>query len=237
MFVNKVLRRLKLIIRKAYHKIVPAKPVTKHSAEEWQSFAQEGEFEFHVGDTWRTSNDFVNQSRRLFEHFGFSAQGYAGKTVVDLGAGSKLRSKFFEKAKLVVIEPLADRFRDSIDWCDLNDANQVYSYPAEQKIEELEGQADLLVSINVLDHCYNFETIIANIASYLAPDGIAFLSFDKHEVADEMHPIHVTEEICEAIFSQAGLEIQKFSTGAGSILKTYGHGPYCLNYWLGKRRA
>jgi hypothetical protein len=63
-----------------------------------------------------------------------------------------LRSKFFQGAHLVVIEPLADRLIAEVEGCDLQDAAEVHSRPAEQLIESLVGTADLVVSINVVDH-------------------------------------------------------------------------------------
>ena len=101
-----------------------------------------------------------------------------------------------------------------------------------------DGRADLLVSMNVLDHCFDFPEILDNVREYLKVDGLAFLSFDKHEEADEMHPLELTEEICERLFVDRGLRIERQSAGFGGVLgehQTYGHGPYCLNYWL--RRA
>lgn len=210
-------------------------PLTKVDRRIWVREAQEGEFQFHKADTWRQTEDFRRQSKELFEHFGLHRDFYRGKTIIDLGAGSKLRSKYFEGARLIAIEPLADRFLREIPWCDLRDAAEVYSLPAEEQIPQCVGRADLLISINVLDHCYNFEAIVDNVRDYLKPDGLAFLSFDKHEVADDMHPLQLTEEVCERIFVSKRLRIQKLTTGFGPLrgeVHTYGHGPYCMNYWL-----
>ena len=69
-------------------------------------------------------------------------------------------------------------------------------------------------------------------AFWIAP---GFLPFDKHEVADDMHPLELTEGVCERIFVGKRLRIQKLTTGVGALLggtQTYGHGPYCMNYWL-----
>lgn len=226
-------------LRSLLTKLGLAAPKAETNPEEWKSRAQEGEFQFHKKNEWRKTDDFLRQTDALFRHFDFTPGQYAGKLVLDLGAGSKLRAKFFEGARIIAIEPLADRFLQEIEWCDLRDAERVYSNPAEERIEELVGRVDLLFSINVLDHCFSFPQIVRNIRDYLNPDGgLAFLSFDKHEHTDDMHPLVLTEPICERIFAEAGLRIEKSSTGAGTVLggaQTYGHGKYCLNYWL--RRA
>ncbi|MEM1450507.1 MAG: hypothetical protein AAGI22_15420 [Planctomycetota bacterium] len=213
-------------------------PVTEIDRDAWKKDAQEGEFDFHLKDRWRGTDDFMAQSVALFDHFGLDRQGYRGKVVIDLGAGSKLRSKAFEGAELIVIEPLASRFMAEVEHCDLGEAAEVHSVPAEDLVESCVGRADLLVSINVLDHCFDFATIVGNVRQYLNEDGVAFLSFDKHEEADEMHPLELTEEICSRIFAEQGLAIERATQGCGDALRgaqTYGHGPYTLNYWL--RRA
>ena len=228
------LKKLKKVVRKAavpYTRLVPR---NKHDKSEWQRVGREEEFHFHQQNTWRPSSDFMDQTKRLFSHFGFPSDAYEGKTIIDLGAGSKLRTKYFSGAKIVAIEPLADRFMKEIHWCDLPDAEKVYSNPAEERIDECVNLANLVISINVLDHCYDFERIIENIAANLKDDALAFLSFDKHHEADQMHPLRLTETICERVFAQNGLTVEKYTKGAGEILNTYGHGDYCFNYWLRK---
>lgn len=206
----------------------------------WQRRAQQGELKFHRQNTWRPSARFMEQTASLFEHFGFHPADYAGQTVLDLGAGSKLRTRYFRDARLIAVEPLADRFRADISWCDLDDADAVYSTPAEELLPECVGQADLVISINVLDHCYDFAQIIANITQYAKPGGLLFLSFDKHLEADEMHPLELDEAICEEIFTDCGLAIERQTAGFGDSMEgdqTYGHGPYALNYWLRRPAA
>lgn len=212
---------------------------TKCEYDAWRERAQQGELKFHRQNTWRPSEKFSTENRALLEHFGFRANQFAGQTVIDVGAGSKLRTRYFHDARVIAIEPLADRFRAEIEWCDLDDAEAVYSLPAEQFVAECENQADLVFSVNVLDHCFDFERIAENIAAYAKPDGTVFLSFDKHNKADEMHPLELDEEICTRIFDAAGLEVEKYDSGFGTALgglQTYGHGPYAMNYWL-KRKA
>jgi SAM-dependent methyltransferase len=226
-------------VRRVLNRLVGRKEAvvskTTESRQKWAADAQEGEFKFHKNDTWRKTPDFMNQTDRLLRHFGFTPEQYAGKVVVDVGAGSMLRTRFFTGAHLVVVEPLADRFVADIPACDLNDAAELYSLPAEELIEGLVGRADLVISINVLDHCFDFPEIARNIREYLAPGGLAFLSFDMHDKADHMHPLSLTEKTCKPIFDKAGLSIEKVTTGVGDVLggsQTYGHGPFTLNYWL-----
>jgi hypothetical protein len=230
---NKALRLIKRVLHKWVLHDSDA-PITKFKKEKWEQTAQDGEFRFHLKNKWRPSSAFMDQTSKLFSHFGFSPDDYKEKVIIDLGGGSKLRTKYFIDARIFVIEPLADRFLREIDWCDLAEAERIYSTSAEEHIEACDNMADLVISINVLDHCYNFEAIIKNIVAYLKKDGLAFVSFDKHDGADKMHPLRLTEEICERLFSKNGLTVENHSKGAGEVLKTYGHGNYCLNYWLRK---
>ena len=210
-------------------------PVTAVERGQWEEQSQEGEFDFHARNEWRQTGDFMDQTRKIFGQFGLKPDAYHGKVIMDLGAGSKLRTAFFENATLIALEPLADRFLKEIEWCDLRNAAEVYSVAAEDRVSECVGRADLLVSINVLDHCFDFDQVVSNIRDYLKSDGRAFLSFDKHDVADKMHPLELTEEVCERVFAKHGLTIESCTQGFGGVLgdtTTYGHGPYCLNYWL-----
>jgi SAM-dependent methyltransferase len=152
--------------------------------------------------------------------------------VIDFGAGSKLRSRYFQDARIIAIEPLADRFR-VLDFCDLDAAALVYSRPGEERIDALTGQADLVVSVNVLDHCFDFDRAVDNVAAYLRPSGVAFLSFDLHDAADEMHPLLLTEESCTQSFKRAGLTVQRKTNGVGPFGASYGHGQ-AINFWLAR---
>lgn len=202
--------------------------------EKWRGIAQRGELAFHRTNKWRQSEDFDRSTAALFEYFGFDAHEYDGKTIVDLGAGSKLRTKFFKNAELIVIEPLADEFLRDIAWSDLKDASFLYSRPAEELIDEVVGQADLVMSINVLDHCFALEKIIENIVLYMRPDALAFLSFDSHApTADGMHPLTLDEDSCEKIFLEKGLVVERRLRGLGPGGSTYGHGE-ALSFWLRK---
>ena len=122
-----------------------------------------------------------------------------------------MRGKFFQNSKSVVIESMAKRFMDEIAWCDFKDAEEVYSEPAENFIPELEKLIDFLFSINVLDHCFDFEKIILNVKKYLKDDGLAFLSFDSHYHVSLGHPLILTEKECKDIFNNNGLKVKKFS--------------------------
>ena len=195
----------------------------------WERWAQPGELAYHRQDRWRPSPNFERDNARLLSHFGFEPEQFRNRTLIDLGAGSRLRSRFFQGARIVAIEPLFDHFR-SIPWSDLDRAWRCYGTRAETHIAALEQRADFLMSINVLDHCYDLDRILANARSYLKPEGRAFLSFDSHDVSDAMHPLVLTEQSARRHLASAGFEIERHSRGLGPFGPTYGHGE-TLNFW------
>lgn len=198
----------------------------------WE-LAQLGELYWQKKDKWRHSVNFENDTKILFNNFGFNELDFVGGIIIDLGAGSKLRTKYFKNAKIVAIEPLANKYLSAISWCDLSDAWKLFSRPAEEYIEELRNTADLIISINVLDHCLYFDKIIRNIFSYLKSGAFAFLSFDSHKKSDFMHPLKLSQDICDKKIKEIGFKIEKYSTGIGPNRHSYGHG-HTLNYWLRK---
>lgn len=206
----------------------------------WTTVAQPGELQYHIHSEWRHSDDFWRQTVELFEAFDFLPDDFAGKTILDLGAGSQLRTKYFQNATLIALEPLGEQFLREVDNCDLQKAARLISAPAEERQADLENRIDLCVSINVLDHCYDFDAICGNIYSYLKPGGRAFLSFDYHKESDPMHPLTLGVDACLDLFRRLGFSLlyfqrgypRKFAEKRG--VSTYGHGPFCLNFFLEK---
>ncbi len=201
-------------------------------SEAWRSTAQEGELSFHKKPNVRSGGQWEADTDRKWTTFGFDRDGWADKLIVDVGAGSRLRTKWFQGARIAAIEPLGDRFVKEVEWQDLDQADELYSVPAEDEIPELVGRADLVVSINALDHGYDFEGAIHNIRNYLKDDGLAFLSFDQHEQPDEMHPLVLNEAITSEVFDRMGFDIVHFEEAG-----RYHGGPglLALNYWLQPR--
>lgn len=233
---KKILYNLKKIGAK--FNVVEAK--LREPKEKWQQEAQSFEFEFHKTNKFRQSDEFMAETSHLFRSFGFLPSNFAGQVIVDLGAGSRMRGKFFLRARQVIIEPMADKCLSEIAWCDFQDAEQIYSLPAEETIADLIGKVDFLFSLNVLDHCYDFEKIVWNVYQYLKPGGSAFLSFDSHFETSVGHPLILTESICSKIFKKNGFTITKFSEGfQGEYARLmrkpgYDNTSNCLNYWLKK---
>lgn len=206
----------------------------------WSSIGQKKELEYHITSEWRHSGDFMPQTQILFKGFGFVPEQFTGRSILDVGAGSQLRTRYFSNAEIIALEPLGEEFISKVDNCDLNRASRVIFKPAEEYIPDIREKIDFVISINVLDHCYNFEKIIDNIYLYLKNTGTAFLSFDSHEMTDESHPLYLQLDNCLDIFRQKGFNIEKYTIGMPDVFHekykthTYGHGKHCLNFWLSK---
>jgi 2-polyprenyl-3-methyl-5-hydroxy-6-metoxy-1,4-benzoquinol methylase len=205
---------------------------TAISPDKWSNVAQRGELEYHKRPNLRSSEEWEVRNSEFWGRRHFSADGWDGKLVVDVGAGSRLRTLYFQGARIAAIEPLADEFIAQVEWQDLDQAAEIYGVPAEKDIAELHGRADLIVSVNALDHGYDFEAVIRNLRGYLKPDGRAYLTFDQHEKPDDMHQLMIDDSKAKEIFDRCGFVVDRSGTWG-----RYhgGPGPKALHYWLSPR--
>lgn len=169
----------------------------------------------------------MRQTAALFEWWGYAPTAFDDMRIIDIGAGSRLRSRYFAGARIVAIEPLGDRFIETISWSDLSDAEAVYSLPAERYIPELAQTAAFVMCINVLDHTYSADAIIANAYAYLGAGGEFALSVDLHAQGHggHMHPLHFDRDTVRTALIRAGFEPLRDYDGLGPTGKdSYGHG-------------
>lgn len=177
----------------------------------------------------------------LWRHHGFDPEQFRGHVLIDLGCGPSVHGVWFQGLKqLIAIDPLASEYRQNVAWNRLGQAQEVHARPAEDMIPTLKGTANAVVSINALDHGYNLPESVRNLAAYLKPRGVAFLSFDIHARGDDLHQMALTPEYCEQVFKDAGLCIEKHTTGLDGWAdtpdrprKAYGGG-LAHSWWLRK---
>src|SRR5437016_84137 len=115
----------------------PAKPTgtpVKHTLrptidrDAWAEAAQNGELDFHKRHNFRAEEQVWRTCvERDWKILGLEPTGWEGKFIIDVGAGSRLRSLYFKGATLAVLEPLADRYMSEVEWHDLDKADEVYS--------------------------------------------------------------------------------------------------------------
>ena len=208
---------------------------------DWKK-SQALELQYHITSEWRRSGDFMPQTELLFSEFGFTQKQYEGKVILDLGAGSQLRTAFFQDAYIIALEPLAVEFIAKVDNSNLYLADAIINSSAEKFLPWLEHSIDFCISINVLDHCYDFKTVCQNIFSYVKPGGGAFFSFDFHDEADDLHPLSLSFDDCICIFKETGFAVAVSSKGfPDKFFKKYQVHSYgggvALNFWLTKNTA
>jgi len=169
----------------------------------FNGFADDQDFEinFHLKDLnggWRASPDFTEQSEALFGSWGLGKRDFEDQVIVDMGAGSRLRSAYFEGARLVVIEPMAERLLQHVAERPLIDIGhpakvwQLYAMPAEFRACAVEGLASLVICVNVLDHVAQPERLLHNAERLLRPcsagPSLFILSFDLRQRVTIGHP-------------------------------------------------
>lgn len=206
-----------------------ADPQLTEDVGSWRDNAQPGELAFHKRPNERSSERWGELNRALWQRYGFESSDFRGKTIVDVGAGSRLRTLYFEDVRIIAIEPPAQQFIEEVEWNDLDRAASIHALPAENEIPELIGVADFVVSVNALDHGFNFTDTVVNTRKYVKDDGCAFLSFDQHHTPESMHPLVLTDEIARVVFEAAGWRVSKFTE---QFRYHGGPGPQALNYWL-----
>lgn len=202
----------------------------------WQFFSQRGELKFHVGNDWRTTEDFMKQTKYLMNYFGYSSSDFGNEFLIDLGCGPKLRSHYFEKSKIIAIDPLIDDYLSQISWSDIKKAWKYYSCPAEKFIPELQNSVRFIMCINVLDHTFDVDNILKNCYKYLTDDGEFLLSVDAHKSISILHPQSLDREGLEKLFEQTDLKIAQKFVGLGKIGSGYERtlGGEALTYILTK---
>lgn len=80
---------------------------TTISSETWSDVAQRGELAYHKRPNLRSSGEWESKNSEFWARRHFSPDGWDGKVVVDVGAGSRLRTLYFRGATIAAIEPLA----------------------------------------------------------------------------------------------------------------------------------
>jgi len=195
--------------------------------------AQFRELAYHRGEggAWRASEDFMRHTQQLFERWGYDRRQLGGQRIVDVGAGSRLRSRYFEGAEIIAIEPLAAKFRQ-LSFCDLDKAKSVFTIPAEERVEDLVGTASLVICINVLDHVLDSYGVLANCCSYLRDGGEFLLSVDLHP--GEVSPVHLSDlsdrDVRQGLSKLSMQVLREFKD------EPYGHGD-CALTMISKKSA
>lgn len=151
-------------------------------------------------------------SRLLWERFGFRRDEFVDKLVMDVGCGPTGRLEWFE-GSFTGIDPLMGEYER------IGGLLECYATridaPAEERIGGFAGELDAVLSVNALDHGYDFVKAVENIASYLKPGGLFFLSVgcDKCFKPGSDHPLSLPHNTVTNILLESGFSVDKLDSG------------------------
>lgn len=133
---------------------------------------------------------------------------FAGKNVLDVGCGSRLRTSVFASSRIACIDPLIAEYR-ALSADPYGGANVVaaHSLPAETFVPSLRNSQELAFCWNVLDHCTSWHRVLRNIVAYLRPGGLLILGTDC-SVHDGIHaPINGGGAAITRALDRAGVRL------------------------------
>lgn len=185
----------------------------------------------------------------IWGRFGYFPTAFSGKRVIDIGCGPTGRCSSFINTELLGIDPLAKEYEE-LPGDRMGSYDGLFSFPAEDNLEFLNGTADAVVSLNCLDHCRDAQAVIENMAMYLKPGGIGLLSTDVdigNGHIDPMHPLRLTPDAITAILEISGVELVLHESGqsyprveeGGKIVWQDGWcgGDYVAHHWHFRKAA
>ena len=116
------------------------------------------------------------------------------KIVVDFGSGPRGTMKWITNSRLNIgIDVLADKYVKHFGK-DMINHNMLYITSTEHYIPIYDNFADIVFSINSLDHVDNFPTMCSEIIRILKPNGLFIGSFNLNEPASSSEPQNLTEK-------------------------------------------
>jgi len=134
---------------------------------------------------------------------------WADKTVIDIGCGPTGRLSAMEWSHVIGIDPLWGEY-EKMPGAIKEPYRTVYACEAEKHLEELDGTADLVVSLNAIDHCRDPEAVLRNMATYCKAGGTMLLSTDVQDgviTTDPMHPTRATTRTIDDWMLQCGMDV------------------------------
>ena len=209
-------------------------------AEHWLKSIGSGNGDDVALSEEKASPGYEEVSAKIMRRLGFNQDDFAGKVLLDIGAGPTSRIAWLNADLKIAIDPLYDAYK-GIGWAQLGAYDVWHSSPAEEQLP-LAQFVDGVFCINCLDHCYEPQKVIANASAYCR-DGAAFaLSVDIGEESDDMHPsaglmlpATITQWLSDCDFSVLRFDLgQSYPTPEGGWLD--GWGGDMAAHWVCARR-
>tara|TARA_Y100000592_G_scaffold10722_1_gene15190 strand:+ start:5317 stop:6936 length:1620 start_codon:yes stop_codon:yes gene_type:complete len=158
---------------------------------EWKFIHQPFELNYHKKPNYRWET-FKYHWRwddcwdKLFGSFmGFNKNQFKDSDMIlDIGCGSRPALNWFTSGNKYYLDSLLDEYKKIPEmkrhW-DTYPKENLLNMEAEVLLKHLVGKFSFIMCWNVLDHTYNWKTIIKNISMYLKDGGIALIGNDIHE--------------------------------------------------------
>lgn len=204
--------------------------------QRWLNEAQPWEQNFWCEYQPMDTGALISQSQAIWERFGFSQDEFAGKEVLDIGCGPTARVAWL-KGVFIGMDPLAVFYEQS-PAARMERYALLYNWEAERRLPGWVGRFDAVLSLNALDHGYDFPLCLSNIHEYLKPGGFAFLSLDvdKRDLYDAGHLLRLNHDTVTRLLLETGFDITRIDHGGclhddGEWKDSWGGG-VAYHWWL-----
>lgn len=138
---------------------------------------------------------------RYCKHLFVEPTYWAGKTVLEIGAGPLGLGRWFEGATVVKLDPLHNEYV-SMGYPAVEHACSAYA----EAIPFPDDYFDAVYSVNAIDHVDDFAKAISEVERVLKPDGEIRIETHYH-VATATEPIVLNDETVRAAFKRFGVSL------------------------------
>lgn len=193
----------------------------KTDKQTWETYAQLWELGYWANafkNNHETKERFAEFSTDICKNLLLTEALIKNQRLLDVGCGPTGRLASLvkykgEKGYWAAIDPLLEHYQGFAE-VSLDGYDKLLSVPCEELQPDLVNSFDIVVSLNALDHGYDFKKCISNIFQYLKPNSGALLSFDCFnvgDVEDMTHPIRITSYYATEVMVAAGFTITQLS--------------------------
>lgn len=141
-------------------------------------------------DFWKTELPKIPRPKervfkRYCDYFEINEQSFSNKIVVDIGCGPVGSLHFFNAKIKIGIDPLVKKY----EIFDIKTHDMIYMDGKAENIPLISSYADVVISVNALDHGENFDKALEEINRILKPGGQILLELNLSEKATVCEPI------------------------------------------------
>jgi SAM-dependent methyltransferase len=148
----------------------------------------------HQREGGRFENANYEQSMRVMAR-AFPQDFFEGKNVVDFGCGPCGTLKWLSKKSYCIgVDVLVEDYLAAFEE-EMRDHNMAYVISSESYIPLPDHSADIVLTMNSMDHVDNLDAMSKELLRILKPGGVLFGSFNLDEEPTPTEPLVLTEEL------------------------------------------